>query len=60
MDKITDDTTFTTYIIDISGRIYTGAPSKVDFADVNNGFFGKIISFFKGLFNLLPTVVFGK
>ncbi len=60
VDKITEDTTFTTFILDANGNIATETPRKIDKAKVNNNFFSRIIAFFKGLFGLLPTVYFGK
>ncbi len=59
VDEITEDTTFYTYIYDASGKIATKNPHKTDVANVNTGFFAKIVSFFKGLFGMLPTVNFG-
>lgn len=59
VNEITEDTTFYTYIYDASGKIATKNPHKTDVANVNTGFFAKIVSFFKGLFGMLPTVNFG-
>ena len=59
VDEITEGTTFYTYIFDANGKIATKNPHKTDVANVNTGFFAKIVSFFKGLFGMLPTVNFG-
>ncbi len=52
--EITSDTNFLIRVIDSNNNILETAPKRVAKVTVNNGFFARIVAFFRGLFGMLP------
>ena len=52
--EMTSDTNFLIRVIDANNNIPDSAPKRVAKVTVNNGFFARIVAFFRGLFGMLP------
>ena len=52
--EMTSDTNFLIRVIDSNNNILETAPKRVVKVTVNNGFFARIVAFFRGLFGTLP------